>query len=443
VGEIRIDGESVRIRSPREARRKYGIKMIPQEVELCEPLSVGRNVMLGLEGPLVRRSKLSARERSEIDEAFQLIAARVDPRRPSQGLSLPEARLAQIAHALIAPGNIILCDEPTAVLSEVDSEALLDWLTRMRTEGERTIVYVSHRLSEVLKIADRITVLRDGRNVGTFNRDEIDRQQVIDLMTKSGNGHSRLKPQLAVDKLEGPGKLEVTGLGLGSSFDDVSLTLESGQIVGIAGVQGAGYGPLLAAIAGWETYESGRVMVDGKSLLRASTEHACRVGIELVPADRRRAGIAPDMNVRENIALPVTGSLSKLGVRLRGAERASAETFTEALDVRSAGPESAAGNLSGGNQQKLAIARVLQGAPRFMLLEEPTQGIDVGAKAEIRELVERLVREEGLGALVASSEFEDLLGFADVIHVMCLGRMVATFDGEEVGYGEILSQALP
>jgi ABC-type sugar transport system ATPase subunit len=442
AGQIRIEGQEVRPRSPREARRRYGIKMIPQKLELCERLVVGRNVLLGLEGPLVRRTKLSSEERARIDRAFHLIAARVNPRRSSHDLSVPEARLVQIAHTLIAPGNVVLCDEPTAVLSEVDAEALLEWLVKMRTEASMTIVYVSHRLSEVLRIADRITVLRDGHRVGTFARDQVDRQQVIELMTKSGSGRPKVRPPLGLGKRRKASKLEVRGLSLGGSFQQVSLTVESGQIVGIAGVQGAGYGPLLAAIAGAREYESGSIILDDRPVPPGSSAKVCRLGIGLVPGDRRH-GIAPTLRVRENIALPVTGSLSRFGVRMRRAERESALTYTEAFDIRGAGSETVARNLSGGNQQKLALARVLQGAPRFLLLEEPTQGIDVRAKAEIRDLVVRLARQEGLGALLASSEFEDLLGFADVIHVMRLGRIVATLDGEEARYGDILHRALP
>ena len=442
-GVMRIDGAETRPRSPREARRRYGIKMIPQDVELCRPLAAGRNVLLGLEGPLVRRTKLSDRERREIDQAFQLIDARLEPRRSSRELSVPEVRLVQIAHALIARGNVVLCDEPTAVLSEADADALLTYLVNVRKEAKTTIVYVTHRLSEVLRIADRITVLRDGRRVGTFARKDVDRGQVIDLMTKTRNGGRRLRPELVVEGEREAGKLEVSGLSLGRSFQDVSLAVESFQLVGIAGVQGAGFGPLLAAMAGWRDYESGSITLDGRRVPSGSSEKACRLGIELVPGDRRQGGIAPNLRVRENIALPVTGSLSRVGVRLRKAERESARTYAEALDIRGAGTETAARNLSGGNQQKLALAKALQGAPRFLLLEEPTQGIDVRAKGEIRELIERLVRDEGLGVLVATSEFEDLLGFADVIHVMRLGRIVATLPGGSASYADVLHRALP
>ena len=255
-----------------------------------------------------------------------------------------------------------------------------------------TIIYVTHRLSEVLRIADRITVLREGRLVGTFARGDVDRRQIIELMTKSRNGAPKLRSEQLLEKRRRAGRLEVSGLSFGRSFQDVSISVESGQLVGIAGVQGAGFGPLLAAIAGWRAYEEGEHCDRWQHPCRpARRQRPVASGIELVPGDRRRGGIAPNLRVRENVALPVTGSLSRFGIRMRRAERESTATYTEALDIRGAGPETAARNLSGGNQQKLALARALQGAPRFLLLEEPTQGIDLRAKAEIRELIERLV----------------------------------------------------
>lgn len=443
-GLIHINGNQVRLRSPREARKQYGIKMIPQDVELCGQLTTGRNILLGVEGALVDRNRLSRRERAATTEVLRLIGARVDPRIKAEDLSTSEARFIQIAHALLPPVSVVLCDEPTAVLSEVDAEALLAALNRIRSETSTAIVYVSHRIGEVLRIADRITILRDGRSVGTFGRDEIDRQQIIELMTKSTRVRKQGVPaKKAVRSAAKEGRLAVKALGRGRSFSDISFDVAAGQIVGIAGVQGAGFGPLLAAIAGRIDYDVGSIELDEVTLPSGSTTKACRLGIALVPSDRRLAGIAPTLSVLENIALPVTGSLGRFGVRLRRAERETSRRYAEAFDIRGAGLNTKAGNLSGGNQQKLAIARALQGAPRFLLLDEPTQGIDVRAKAEIRHLISQLVRSEGMGALVASSEFEDLIGFSDVLHVMRLGQIVATFDGKTATYSELLHAALP
>ncbi len=442
-GSISVEGGVVRLRSPRDARH-HGIKLIPQEVDACRQLSVGRNILLGLEGPVVRRGRLSARERRRVEEAFATVGARVDPRVRAAELSVPELRLVQIAKALTAPGSIVLCDEPTAVLSESDAEVLLGRLTSIRDQARGAIVYVSHRLSEVLQIADRITVLRDGRNVGTFRRDEVDRQRLIDLMAKTRDTSGALgEEELEFADVDTAGVLEARGLQLGQVLRDVSVGVRSGQLVGVVGVQGAGHGALLSAVAGRATVEAGEILLDGRPLASGSPRSSYRAGIALVPADRRRAGIASSLTVRENIALSPTPAVARRGLRNRRSERQVARVYSETLDIRGAGTDALAGGLSGGNQQKVALARVIQSHPRFLLLEEPTQGIDVTAKAEIRELVATLARDRGLGVLVATSEFEDVLGFADVIHVMRLGRLVATVDGRRATYAELLQHALP
>jgi len=442
-GVIRINGEPVHLRSPRDARR-HGVTMIPQEVDTCRELSVGRNILLGREARFVRRQTLTGGERRTVEDALTRIGAHIDLRAAAGELNVPTLRLAQIAHSIVTSSQIVLCDEATAVLSESDAEAFLTFLVKSKSDKQGAIVYVTHRLGEVLQIADRVTVLRDGRVVGTFARSEVDRPKLIDLMTKSDPQRETARRKLGLGvRPRRAGKLQIDGLSFSRVFTDVSLEVESGSVVGLAGVQGAGHGALLSAIAGRRPYEAGAVVVDGRELARGSTRAACRAGIELVPADRRHAAIVARRSLRENIALPVTGALATHGFRRRAVESRVARTYSEAFGIRSAGIGTLAGELSGGNQQKLALARVVQGAPRFLLLEEPTQGIDVAGKAEVRRLIARLVEEEGVGVLVASSEFEDLLGFASTIHVMRLGRIVATLDGETATYAQLLHEALP
>jgi ABC-type sugar transport system ATPase subunit len=297
----------------------------------------------------------------------------------------------------------------------------------------------------VLRVADRITILRDGRCVGTFARSDVDRGRIIELMAKPGRQRAKQAParQLPPPADVRGGTLTAEHLSVGRDLADVSLELRSGQVIGVAGLQGAGHGTLLSCIAGRRPVDSGSVRVDGHEIASGNVGSASRARIGLVPADRRHAGIVPTLTVRENIALPPVAGLSgPLGFRRRAAERRAATEFTASLDIRGAGIEALAGELSGGNQQKVALARVIGSRPRFLLLEEPTQGIDVHAKAEIRALMLRLAREQGLGVLVASSEFEDLIGFVDEIHVMRLGLHVATLDGN-AEYAELLHHALP
>jgi ABC-type sugar transport system ATPase subunit len=441
-GTVSIDGAEVVLASVRDARRR-GVTVVPQDILAVPELSIGRNILLGFEGQVTRRRGLTAEENRLVKEALARAGATFDPGTRAGSMSVPELRLAQIARALLHPGDVIALDEPTAVLSESDADLLLERLVRLRDEG-KAIIYVSHRLSEVLRIAQRITVLRDGRNVGTFTRDEVDKDRIVALMAK---------PDRRVDvdfEDSGPSSaaadgpvLRASGLTRAPNLLDVSIDVQPGTIVGVAGVQGSGHGHLLRAISGLDLYESGTVTIAGKPIPPGSIRAAYSAGAVLVPADRRRAAIVPLMNVRSNLVLPVRSGARRLGVRLKRAERATARRYVETFAVRTPSTEALAGGLSGGNQQKVALARAFESKPKVILLEEPTQGIDINAKAEIRNLMRRLAREENVAIVVATSEFEELLGLADEIHVMRLGRLVTTMQAAEATYAGILHHALP
>lgn len=442
-GSILLNGAEVELRNPREARRQ-GVTVVPQEVEAVPGFSAGRNVLLGLESTTASKDRLSADEAARVRMALERAGASFDASRPAAALSAPEIRLCQIARTLVSPGDVILLDEPTAVLSDTDAAALLERLETFRAEG-KAIIYVSHRLSEVLRIADRITVLRDGERVGTFVRNEVSREHIINLMAKSdvAPAASATQPVEQARDQEGDPILRVEGVSYGHSLNDVDFSVRAGEIVGIAGVQGSGHGYLLGAVAGRFPCDRGVVMVDGRPLGSSLLERY-RAGLVLVPADRRAAAIVPTMKMRENIVLPRESVREgKMGFRRRAAERAVAARLADMFLIRPRNTEALAAGLSGGNQQKVALARAVQSHPRVLLLEEPTQGIDVNAKAEIRALVQRLAREERVGVVIATSEFEDLLGLADVIHVMCLGRIAATLPGGQATYERILHHALP
>ncbi len=439
-GKIFLDGEEVFLHSVRDARRR-GITVVPQEVLAVPELSVGRNILLGFEGHITRRVGLTADERRVVSEALERSGAAFNPATRAGSMSVPELRLAQIARTLLYPGDVIALDEPTAVLSEADAEHLLERLVVFREQG-KAIIYVSHRLSEVLQIAQRITVLRDGRNVGTFSREEVDKDKIVALMAKPDRQVAEDEADLTPAPAGTETVLEVDALTAPNVLG-VSLAARRGEIVGVAGVQGSGHGHLLRAIVGLDPYDAGRVVIDGKEIPPGSIRDAYGAGAVLVPADRRRAAIVPLLNVRSNVVLPIRTAARRLGMRLLGRERAIARRYLTLFAVRTPSAEALAGGLSGGNQQKLALARAFESTPRVVLLEEPTQGIDINAKAEIRYLIRRLAREDGLAVVVATSEFEELLGLADVIHVMCLGRLVATLPAEEATYAKILEHALP
>ncbi len=446
-GRIQLDDADVVFGGPRDAQRR-GISYVPQEVQAVPDFSVGRNMLLGFEGPFDRKGKLTAKERRLAREALDRCGASFSETASAGQLSVPELRLAQISRTLLHPGDVILLDEPNAALSENDAAAMLQRLRLLRDQ-RKAIIYVSHRLTEVLGIADRITVLRDGHAVGTFPRAELDKDKIVALMTKDSRladhepaGPVTRRPPSAATT-NGNLLLEVDGLTREPNLVDVTFGLQAGKIVGVAGVQGSGHGHLLRAIAGVDGYDRGRVAVGGQALHPAVVRHAYRAGVVLVPADRRASAIVPEMSVRANLTLPIHSTARRAGIRRIRRERQLAREYVDALGIRPANTEILAGNLSGGNQQKLALARALVSKPSVLLLDEPTQGIDVAAKAEILALIRRLVQALGFGVVVASSEFEELLGVADVIHVMSQGRLVTTFPTEEADYERILHAALP
>ena len=455
-GHIRLDDAEVTFGGPRDAQRR-GISYVPQEVQAVPDFSVGRNMLLGFEGPFDRKGKLSARDRQATREALDLCGASFSESAMAGQLSVPELRLAQISRTLLHPGDVILLDEPNAALSENDAAAMLERLHTLRDQ-QKAIIYVSHRLTEVLGIADRITVLRDGHAVGTFPRAELDKDKIVSLMTKDSTlgDHEPAGTVAALERVEtaaqrarpvaatnGKPLLEVDSLTSDPNLLDVTMSVGPGQIVGVAGVQGSGHGHLLRAIAGVDGYDRGRIAVGGQTLHPAVVRHAYRAGVVLVPADRRASAIVAGLSVRANLTLPIHSTARRAGMRRIRRERQLAREYVDALGIRPANTEILAGNLSGGNQQKLALARALVSKPSVLLLDEPTQGIDVAAKAEILALIRQLVQDVGFGVVVASSEFEELLAVTDVIHVMSQGRLVASFPTEEADYERILHAALP
>ena len=445
-GTLLIDGSETRFETPSDARDS-GITFVPQDILTIPELSIGRNILLGMEEWGASASYLSAAERSQVNEALARVGVTLDLSAKASSLNVPQLRLAQVARALLQPGHVMVLDEPTAVLSEPDSEHLLERLEAFRKEG-KSILYVSHRLSEVMRLADRITVLRDGVRVGHFRRGEITREGIVALMAKdasprSGGAGGDVAPPSAE---HGPVAtvLAVRDLSSGTRFRDVSFDVGKHQIIGIAGVQGSGHGSLLRAIAGVDRTASGGVTVDGQ-LIRSGVCAAFRRGIFLVPADRRGAAIVPRLSIRENIVLSgrVGAALRRFGVRWPARERRMARSYVDLLGVRPPNAEAKIGTLSGGNHQKVALARALESNARVLLVEEPTQGIDVRTKSEIHRLLRQVARERDCAVVVASSEFDELIGLAHTIHVMRLGRLVKTLPGAGVTYRQILEHALP
>jgi ABC-type sugar transport system ATPase subunit len=449
AGELRVQGQYLSHLTPRDASA-FGITSLPQDVVAVPDLSVGRNVLLGLEGAGAKVDSLTATEAGRVQWALRQVGSTISPKVKAKELSTPDLRLVQIARTMLHVGNIVVMDEPTAVLSETEADNLLSHLVSFRNRG-KGIVYVTHRLSEVMRIADRATILRDGLHVALLERDAFDRNQIVELMARVTAERSRsigLKNESTLPDIEMPSvaapAIDVVDLTLKDRFSEITFSADSGKIVGIAGVQGSGHADILRAMAGVAPRLSGRICVFGRPLQPGSTTAAFEQGIVLVPADRRRSVILTQMSVQENLAVSrrVRHSCRRFGFRSIAKERLMTLHHINALSIVPPRSQALAGVLSGGNQQKVALARALEGNAKILLMDEPTQGIDVRSKAEIHALIRRTA-VEGCSIIIASSEFEELVELADVIHVMRLGRLRRTFLRGDMDYREILHCALP
>ena len=442
-GEICVRGRSTILGKPRDATAA-GITSLPQEVVAVPHLSVGRNVLLGLEARCAAIDRLSATETERVQQALTRVGATFSPTVQARHLSTADLRLTQIARTLVQVGDIIVMDEPTAVLSEPEAERLLQHLLSFRSHG-KAIIYVTHRLSEVMQIADRATILRDGRRVGQLERDTFDRARIVALMAKSDGSRNAAAAHLpALYEEAGSARpLEIANL-TASQFRGVSFAADHGQIVGIAGIQGSGHADLLRVLAGVEPWSAGSVMIFGRPLRSGSLASAFGEGLMLVPADRRNSAILPRLSVQENIAVNcrVRRACRRFGFRSLAQERTMARQHIRRMSIDPPRYQTPARELSGGNQQKVALARALEGNAKVLLLDEPTQGVDVRSKSEIHDLL-RNEAKRGRTMVIASSEFEELLSIADVIHVMRLGRLQKTLVANERDYRALLHWALP
>lgn len=446
TGDIWVSGRRVQFRNPRAARRG-GVSVVPQDTHVIPTFSVGRTATLGLERFWVSRASVTTAERQSVQSALAHVGARkLDAAQLMAAASVAQIRLCQLARTLLDPGRLIILDEPTAALSAADAEALLDRLVALRDEG-RSILYVSHRLDEVLQISDRITVLRDGAVVGTFAREDVDRAELVHLMARDtvlhGSEAAESRHPAERQERDSHSVLQVRGLTRGRTLRHVSFDVQPGEVVGIAGVQGSGHGELLELLAGAAAPDAGQILVDRQPIMTGSVKAAYRAGIRLVPQERRERGVVGARSVRENIVL---GSINASGtsvLRRHRQERTQTEKMIDDLAIRTRGGETPVETLSGGNQQKVVLARMLASQPRVLLLSEPTQGIDVNAKAQILDLIRRVARERNFGIVLASSEFEEVLQYADVIHVMTEGSIVKSFGAGEARYRDVLAAALP
>jgi ribose transport system ATP-binding protein len=429
-GEIRIEGVSATIDDPAAATR-LGIAVIHQELETIDTLDVAGNIFLGREpyraGPL----RLLDRRRMEQQAAQHLsrIGTAIAPRTIAGRLSTAQQRLVSIARALSVDARILILDEPTASLGADEAERLFAVLKELRADGT-AIVYISHRLAEIEAMADRAVVLRDGRNAGMLARAEIRRDRLVQLMV-GRTLESEYASRLAASRtpaVERTPRLEIDRVRT-SRYPavDASLTVYRGEVLGVAGLIGAGRSELAEAVCGIGPRLAGRVLLDGVPLAIAAPRDAIRKGICLVPEDRRGRGVIAAMSVRENITLPNLPAFSRLNLISRRAESTAAQLIATKLSVKTPSLETPVGTLSGGNQQKVVLARWLALGPRVILFDEPTQGVDVGAKAEIHRLIRQLA-DEGAAVVLISSDLEEIVAECDRVAVMHDGRVTGVLE---------------
>jgi ribose transport system ATP-binding protein len=437
-GTMRIDGKEVRFRSARDAL-DAGVGMVHQELSIVPDLSVAENVFLGSQptrGPGMIDWPTMVREARKHLATLGIV---VDPRQPIGTLPIGLQQLIEIARVLSSGARIIILDEPTSALSPPEVERLFAMLRKLRDQG-RSIVFISHFLDDVLNISDTITIFRNGRKVETTPVAEITKRQVIEKMI--GTGHQELEEsytgEIKLDsKPEARVVLEAKDLSFERAFHDVSLQVRAGEVLGIYGFMGSGQIELARALFG-KIRSKGSLTVEGKPLNLTRTSVARAEGIAFVP-ESRRAMLFHHEPLYKNMSISILERISKLWLK-PSKEREIARGHIEALRIRTPGADQLLGNLSGGNQQKVALAKWLTHAPKVLILSEPTRGMDVGAKEDVVKIV-RGLREKGIGVVVVSTEPETVLSLADRILVMKRGEIVREFAGDTVSKDRLLEAA--
>jgi ABC-type sugar transport system ATPase subunit len=429
-GRVFVHGREVHFTSPRDALAA-GVGMVHQELAFCENLSVAENLCLGA---LPARAGLLDR-RAMTDRATAMLAeigTTLDVGRAVGSLTIAQQQMVQIAMAVSGGARIIIFDEPTSSLSQVEAERLYDLIGRLTARGVACI-YVSHRMPEVFRLCDTVSILRDGQHVGTRPVAELSEHELVRMMI----GRPLAEYVSPPNAVPGDEVLRVNGLSSPGKFDDVSFSLRSGEVLGIAGLVGAGRSELAQALFGLDHVSRGEISLRGQRVRVDTPAEAISLGIGLVPEDRKRQGLVPQESALHNLSLAILRRLSRLGWLRRREERSVAQEFFDRLRVRAASLDAVVAGLSGGNQQKIVLARWLAARANVLILDEPTRGVDVGAKAEIHALIGELAAR-GSAILLISSELPEILTLATRIIVLRAGRLVGEVTREQATQDRLL-----
>lgn len=437
-GQIYVNGELVNIPSPARSQ-ELNIAVIYQELNLAGHLSVAENIFVGREPStrfgLVDFGKMYRGAQKLLSDTLR--NASIEPRTEVRQLNVAHKQMVEIAKALSLEAEIIVMDEPTSALTKDEIDSLLDLVSRLREQGV-AVIYTSHHLDEVLRVSDRITVLRDGQLVGVKETPQTNQEEIVGMMV--GRQLEELFGRGAKESRSGETALELRELSRIGQFRGISLQVQAGEILGIAGLVGAGRTEMARAVFGADPLDDGEVLVDGRTVRINSPSQAIGAGIGYMPEDRKLQGLFSEMCLRENLSAASLERVTKNGFISAREDRATAVHSVEQLSISSSSIEQKVRDLSGGNQQKVVLGKWLMVGPRILILDEPTRGVDVGGKAEIYELIRDLARQE-IAIIMISSELPEIMGLSDRIIVMREGEMVGELYGEDASEEEIMALA--
>lgn len=431
-GTIEINNQIYEYMTPTVSRQN-GIAVIYQEFTLIPVLSASENIFLGefiMNGMVLDRKTMDKKAK----ELFKRLNVEIDPSVKVADLTTGYQQIVEIAKAVSKDGKILIMDEPSAPLTTSEVEAMFKIVDTLKSEGV-TIIYISHRMEEIFRLSDRVSVLRDGTYITTVQTSETNKSELIKLMVgRELNETYPVRDKQATDTI-----LSIKNL-TGNGVKDISFDVKKGEILGLAGLIGAGRTELAQLLFGYERIISGEIILNGKSIKPKNCIEAIKSGIALVPEDRKRQGLVLDMSIKENTSMPSLKNISVSAVIDRKKEQAMADEYMKSLKTKAPTCEERTKNLSGGNQQKVVLAKWLAIDPQILIFDEPTRGIDVGAKQEIYQIMNELVNN-GKTIIMISSDMEELLGMSDRIVVLCKGRLTGILDRKEVSQELILAKS--